>query len=252
VFNGGYVRIDDKPGLHPQEFTLLAWVQTTSAQNGNEHVIVADGADFRRPPTLDGDSTGWTLFLNGQGEVQVTVRPVEQWTTIAVDGQTVPESGGTRTVRYGKAGGPYEYNSAVNGSLFCWPSSFGNVDPSPGVVKNCDLLSPGDGVAGFAGSALLQLGSKVFIALTGCDLGGGTLSLTLFVNGKFITKAKADSWTRASGAPMLIGVRNGAAGAAAPVAPTRPFLGQIQDVALYRRALEQQVIENLYAIGVAT
>jgi hypothetical protein len=76
--------------------------------------------------------------------------------------------------------------------------------------------------------------------------------LTLFVNGKFVNKATAASWTRASGVPVLIGVRNGAAGAAVPVAPTRPFLGQIQDVALYRTALDQQVIENLYAIGVAT
>lgn len=248
LFNGGYVRVAHKPGLHPREFTLLAWVQTTSAQNGNEHVVVCDGGTFLGPPTAGGQSAGLSLFVDGAGHLQATLRPVEVWKRIAVEGQAFTVVG-TKTVRYG-ANNQYEKRS-VTGNGQCTVAFFGR-DPAQNVVKACDELLPTGGVGRFTTPVLMPVGSRQFIALTGRAAGGGSLVLTLYLNAKEVASATATDFLPADGAPLLIGVRNDAAGPAAAVVPTRPFNGQIQEVALYRAALFPDVIANLYAAGAAT
>lgn len=248
LFNGGYVRVNDKQGLHPPEFTLLAWVQTTSAQNGNEHVVVADGGDFRVPPNMTGPSSGLSLFVNGLGNIQATLRPVDVWKRIAAEGQAFVVAG-TKTVRFG-ANGMYATKS-VTGNGQCSIAFFGN-DPAQNVLKACDELTPGGGTGGFKEQILLPVGSKVFIALTGRAGGGGSLILSLFVNAKEVASATASNFVPADGSPLLIGVRDSGSGPPAMVVPTRPFIGQIQEVALYRKALFPDVIENLYVAGAAT
>ena len=81
------------------------------------------------------------------------------------------------------------------------------------------------------------------VSVAKVDGGSSKKQVTLFVNGKIAAIATIDFYSRPDGTDLFIGVTNGDPGGATPKL-SGSILSNVQEVALYRKALSADEIEN--------
>lgn len=182
-FNGGFVLVPYKAGLHTPEFTLEAWVDAQWGQgvSGFAHELFNAGGHYRRPFDPAGSESfyGFSVFANADNRWQVRLQPT------AID-------------------------------LF---------QPAPIVPRN--------------GSTHVALTVENF------DMVGVKKTVKLYVDGAVAGITTVNSYGLPEGAPLFIGVANGAADPTAGTPqPVDPVLSKIQEVVLHNKALSAKEIQN--------
>ena len=71
-FKGGYVLVEFKPGLYPDEFTLEAWIKPLWTQTKDyDHVLVGAGGYYLRPVDQSPSWHGYWIFADGEDRWRV-------------------------------------------------------------------------------------------------------------------------------------------------------------------------------------
>jgi Concanavalin A-like lectin/glucanases superfamily len=70
-FDGGYVLVTYKPGLHSEQFTLEAWVRVNVLAPGFEHTLFDAGGTYASPAGTPAVPRGFRIFADQTGHWQV-------------------------------------------------------------------------------------------------------------------------------------------------------------------------------------
>jgi Concanavalin A-like lectin/glucanases superfamily len=77
IYTGGHVRVDFKPGLYTEEFTIEAWVDPdwgANFESGYEHTLFSAGGHYQRPFDLAPAFHGFTVFASRGNRWQVRLQ----------------------------------------------------------------------------------------------------------------------------------------------------------------------------------
>jgi hypothetical protein len=66
-FQGGYVLVNYKPGLHSDEFTIEAWIEADALAPGFDHTLFDAGGLYAYPAGTPSTGRGFTIFANRNG-----------------------------------------------------------------------------------------------------------------------------------------------------------------------------------------
>jgi hypothetical protein len=70
-FNGGYVLVAYKPGLHSEQFTIEGWVRVDVLAANFEHTLFDAGGNYGSPAGTPDVPRGFRIFADRTGHWQV-------------------------------------------------------------------------------------------------------------------------------------------------------------------------------------
>jgi hypothetical protein len=175
-FNGGYVLVPYKPGLHTEQFTIEAWVRVDVLTLDFEHSLFDAGGTYASPAGAPAVPRGFRIFADRTGH---------------------------------------------------WQARMGN--PPANI---------------FAAPPLVPIGARTHVAVTVGGPSGGTATVNLYVEGKLTGTVTLPKYDPPYDAPLFIGLENTETNPASTPSLRTPWLGQVQEVVLHRKALSAQEIAN--------